>query len=281
MIIFGPAGKPLMYKNKDLLSIPEFLASHGLYAMEYEAVRGVKISRDKAVKFGTSAGTHGLTLSLHAPYYINLSSSNPITVKKSIERLLASIHAASLMKAWIVVFHPGYYDAKLGKKSSLKAVIRSLAWIRKEVESYGIHGVYLGIETMGRTSQLGSLEEVLAVSSEAPGVYPVIDWAHIYARTHGRIPRNTGDVVKIIDQIENTLGHRVIRRLHMHFSTMEYGTKGELRHHTLSEPFGPSFKIIIEALCSIGVGGTIISESPILEIDAIRMKNMYIDICGR
>ena len=105
---FGPAGKPISYRG-DMIGVPEYLYSIGLNALEYQAVRGVRIGEEKARRLGEESKKYNILLSMHAPYYINLGSPKESTVEASIRRLKESIQASYWMNAVIVVFHPGYY----------------------------------------------------------------------------------------------------------------------------------------------------------------------------
>jgi len=276
-IRFGPAGKPISMKSADILEAPAFLHSIGLDAMEYEAVRGVKIDEIKARMFGEEAHKNDIVLSLHAPYAINLASKNEATVKASIERLIDSVRAAHWMNAYIVVFHPGYYSG-LDRREALECIItnlKSVTEIAKEV------GVWLGVETTGRISQVGDLDEVIVISSKLERVKPIIDWAHLYARHGGTFIANIDDVIKVIERLEREVGEHSIRPLHSHFTKVEFNRSGEVRHRTLSErDYGPEFRYVCAGLIEVGVESVIISESPLLELDALAMKRVCLEMCS-
>lgn len=277
---FGPAGKPISYKKSDIIGVPEFLNNIGLNAFEYQAVRGVKISEDKARRLGDEAKKYNVVLSLHAPYYINLGSPNKRTYEASITRLKDSVKASYWMNSYIVVFHPGYYKDTT-QKEALRRTIEALRIVDEYRRSIGANNVWLGPETTGKTSQIGTVEENVEICRNIGGCKPVIDWAHIYARSQGKVINSIDDVLKIISFIEKELGKEAVSPLHMHFSKIEYGKGGEREHHTLSEEaYGPDFRIVCKALCEVGVNGIIISESPVLEKDALYMKNMCKEICG-
>ncbi|MEZ0394308.1 MAG: TIM barrel protein [Desulfurococcaceae archaeon] len=278
---FGPAGKPIGLKSADLMKAPAFLRELGLDAMEYEAVRGVNISEGRARAFGEEARANGILLSLHAPYYINLASSKESTVEASIERLKQSVSASHWMGAYVVVFHPGYYKDAPSRRDALERVVANLAPVVEHRDSLGARGVWLGPETTGKDSQVGDLDEVIEISARVPGTRPVIDWAHLYARHEGRMIVSEDDVLGVVEKIERALGSEALRPLHMHFSKIEYGKGGEREHRTLSEAsYGPDFEIVCRALCGAGIEGVFISESPVLEQDALVMKGACDRICG-
>lgn len=273
---FGPAGKPVSFKGRDIAQVPGFLRSLGLDAFEYEAVRGVSISEAKARRLGEEARKHGVSMSLHAPYYINLAARDRRVLESSKKRLLESLLASEWMGSYVVVFHPGYYKG-LGREEALNAVVEAVKSVWEEASSLGVRSTWLGPETTGRTSQVGSVDEVLHICRELPRCRPTVDWAHIYARERGRSVSTPDDVARVVEAIERELGREAIDPLHTHFSRIEYGKGGEVRHHTLSEEgYGPDWMVVCEAYRELGINAVVISESPVLEQDAIVMKRM----CG-
>jgi len=280
-IRFGPAGRPLSLKSGSLLEIPSFLCELGLSAMEYEAVRGVRIDEAKAKMFGAEARKYDITLSLHAPYAINLASKDEAIVGASIERLKAAIKASAIMGAYIVVFHPGWYGDALSRREAVERVIRNLEPVVEYMNQHGFRSLWLGVETTGRIKEVGSLDEVIEISSRFDRIRPVIDFAHIYARAAGKFIISKDDVLKVIDALERSLGREYVRPLHAHFSKVEFNKHGEVRHRALSdEGYGPGFRYVCEALCETGVEAVVISESPLLELDALKMKRVCEEICG-
>ncbi|MEM4557864.1 MAG: TIM barrel protein, partial [Desulfurococcaceae archaeon] len=250
---FGPAGKPITLKSADILKAPSFLREMGLNAMEYEAVRGVNIREDKAKAFGLEARANGVKLSLHAPYFINLAGRKDV-VEASIRRLNESVEAANWMNAYVVVFHPGYYKDAPSRRDALRRVIENLKPVVEHRVQINARGVWLGPETTGKTSQVGELKEIIEISRSLDGVRPVVDFAHIYARSGGKYITSRDHVLEVIDTIEKELGSWALKPLHVHFSKIEYGKGGEREHHTLSEEgYGPDFAIVCSVLCEHGV----------------------------
>ncbi len=276
---FGPAGKPVEYKG-DMTGVPEFLRKLGLNALEYQAVRGVRIREEKARKLGEETKKYDVLLSIHAPYYINFGSPKPETVNASIRRLNDSIRAANWMEAYIVVFHPGYYkDTTPGE--ALKRAIEALKQVEEYRRSIGADKVWLGPETTGKVTQLGTLEENIALCREIDRCKPVVDWAHMYARSFGEYITTKDHVLEVVELIEKELGTQAVKPLHMHFSRIEFGKGGEKEHHTLAEKeYGPEFEVVCSGLTEAGVEGVFISESPILEKDALVMRGICSRLCG-
>jgi deoxyribonuclease-4 len=272
-IRFGPAGKPLGFKGP-MERVPGYLASIGLDALEYEAVRGVRISEEKARRLGEEAEKHGIILSMHAPYYINLSSKDPDVVERSLSRLREAMIASEWMGAYAVVFHPGYIKGHKSRRDALKLVIEALQRLEEELEGK-VSKPELAPETTGKVSQVGDLEETVEICRALRRCRPAVDWAHLYARHEGGFVRSVDEVVKAIEYIERELGSHAVRPLHTHFSKIEYGKGGERKHHTLSEEdYGPEWRIVCKAYIETGIDAVVISESPVLDKDALLMKKI-------
>ncbi len=274
-IRFGPAGKPMGFKGA-MDAVPAYLRSIGLDALEYEAVRGVRISEEKARLLGEEAKKNDVLLSMHAPYYINLASKENAKLEASRRRLFEAVRASHWMEAYAVVFHPGYYKGWASKKSAVARVIEQLRILREELESNGYTYPWIAPETTGKSSQVGSVEDVIEICTEIERCRPAVDWAHLYARSEGGFILTVDDVLKVIEKIEKELGSEAVRPLHTHFSKIEYGRGGERMHHTLSEEeYGPEWIIVCKAYIMTGIDAVIISESPILDEDA----QLMIKIC--
>ena len=276
---FGPAGKPITFRGP-MEKVPEYLRQIGLDAFEYEAVRGVRISEAKAKKIGEEARKHDIIVSMHAPYYINLSSPDPSTVEKSVDRIVAAMIAAEHMGAYVVVVHTGYYKGNKSKEEALKRAIEGYRMVLEKLPDW-VKTPSLSPELMGKTSQVGDVDELVAICREVSRCKPTVDWAHLYARYQGNHVKTVDDVIKVIETFERELGKDAITPLHTHFSKIEYGKGGEREHHTLDEAeYGPDWRVVCEAYVQTGVRAVIISESPILEQDALKMKQVCEEITG-
>jgi deoxyribonuclease-4 len=273
---FGPAGVPPAFHllKATLADVPQFLREIGLDALEYEAVRWGKtpqIQQQDAQTLGQKAKQHDVWLSLHASYYINLSGNKTIR-EASKQRLIACTTAAEWMQAHTVIFHPGFY-ANRTHEEAYNTCLQTLKEIQETLNTLNIKAVKLGPETMGRTQQLGALSEILDLCETLPQIQPVIDWSHIHAREIGKL-RTADDYLDIITQIENRLGTQAVKNLHCHFTKIEYTTKGEKRHHTLDEKtYGPDFRPLAKIIAEQNLKPVIISESPLIDIDALKMRD--------
>jgi deoxyribonuclease-4 len=281
---FGPAGMPYDFRQtrKPISELPCFLHAENLDALEYEAVRwGQKpqISQEEAERFGTNAEKHDVWLSMHGSYYINLLG-NRETVEASKGRLLACATAAQWMKARTLVFHAGYFTQTQSHRSDLQNCIRSLKEVVEKMQNMGIR-TRLGPETSGKLSQLGSLDEVLAICESVEQAQPVIDWAHLHARLRGDL-RDVNDFQQVVEKVEKRLGAQAAKNLHCHFSLVEYTFRGERRHHPLGAPgYGPRFEPLAEVIAHFGLCPVIISESPLLDEDAKRMRDIVYQKIGK
>jgi deoxyribonuclease-4 len=132
--------------------------------------------------------------------------------------------------------------------------------------------VRLRIETMGKLSQIGSLDEVLSLCREVEGLAPCLDFSHLHAR-EGRA--NTYlDFHRILRKVEKRLGKSALRDMHIHISGIEYSAKGEVKHLNLADS-DFRYDEWTAALRDMDVAGLVICESPSRETDAIMLKNLY------
>jgi deoxyribonuclease-4 len=277
---FGPAGVPLAFKelNRPVFEVPKYLRDEGLDAFEYQAVRwGTKpqMNKEIAEKLGVNAREHDVWLTVHGSYFLNFCGK-PETIEASKNRLIACATAANWMGAQLVVFHPGYY-MKRSPKEAMELCVKAISDVVESMKARGIVKVKPGPETAGRLSRLGSLDEVLTLCERVDSTEPVIDWAHIHARNGGKL-KTVSDFQKIVDTIEKRLGTDSVRNLHCHFTHIEFTEKGEKRHHTLYEAeYGPDFQCLATVIAELGLKPVIISESPILDVDAQKMRNILFE----
>jgi deoxyribonuclease-4 len=271
---FGPAGVPPMFRlmGATMADVPKLLHAEGLDAFEYQAVRwGPKpqIKQQDAEKLGEEAHKNDVRLSLHGSYFVNLSGKKDV-VEASKRRLIAGATAADWMGAYVMVFHTGFYG-RFEKEFAFKTCVNALKEVSAEMRSLGLR-VKLGPETMGRKFQVGSIDEIIAINQEVEGTQLVIDWGHLHARHQGAF-KSPADMRAIAEKVEQQLGTEALRGMHCHFSAIEFTSQGEKRHHTLDEKrYGPDFRMLAEVIADFGLHPTMICESPILDIDARKMK---------
>ncbi|MEM3536481.1 MAG: TIM barrel protein [Candidatus Bathyarchaeia archaeon] len=274
---FGPAGVPPSFRaiKAALADVPRLLREEGLDAFEYQAVRwGAKpqMKREEAEKLALKAKENDVWLSLHGSYFINFCGGKEV-IEASKQRLIACATAANWMNAHIVVFHPGFYG-KIQPKEAFRNCLEALKEVVETMKTLGIKSVKIGPETMGKPSQLGSLDEVLGLCEEIEQAQPVIDWAHLHARGRGRF-KALDDFRKVVEEVEKRLGTDAVKNMHCHFTKVEFTEKGEKCHHTLDEAdYGPDFTLLAKVVAEFKLKPTFISESPILDVDAAKMRDI-------
>jgi deoxyribonuclease-4 len=273
---FGPAGVPPFFRElgADLSNVPLLLREEGLDAFEYQAVRwGQKpqMRQSEAEKLGAEAARNDVLLSLHGSYFVNLAGDERV-VEASKRRLIACATAAEWMGAYVVVFHPGFYG-KRGRSSAFRKCTDSLTDVVKTMDRMGMKKVKLGPETMGKHSQLGTLDEILTICEKVDRTQVVIDWSHLHARDMGRF-RTASDFRAVIEEVERRLGIDAARNIHCHFTKIEFTQRGERRHHVLDEKkYGPDFRLLAETISDFNLHPVIICETPLLDIDARKMRD--------
>ena len=180
---FGPAGNSEAYsiKYKTTLQAPGYLEAMGLDHYEYQCGRGVKVSDKIAFALKDKAKEHNITLSLHAPYFISLSSLEAEKRDNSINYILQSCDAASRMGADRIVIHSGSC-AKISREDALELAKDTLTRARKAAVEQGFEHIVFCPETMGKVNQLGNLTEVLELC-KLEGIIPAIESAHALAYT--------------------------------------------------------------------------------------------------
>jgi len=269
-LLFGTAGVPDSFPQTSSLSALAHIQNLGLDCLEIEFVRGVKIGTDTARKIEAKAAALNIRLSVHAPYYINLNSPEPGRRLQSQDYLLRSARMAELCGAKCVVFHSGYYGSSSPDKTcevikkELKEVISILKAERNQIT--------LRIETMGKKSQFGSLDEVLTLCQEVEGLAPCLDFSHIYSRD-GKA-NSYLDFHRILKKVEKRLGRSAIKNIHIHISGIDYNLKGEIKHLNLADS-DFHYDDWIETLKDCDVEGTVICESPSREVDAVMLKKLF------
>ena len=261
---FGTAGAGELFYTKGYKhsqEVPEFLASLGLTAFEYQCGRGVRIGDEKAQLLGENAGKHNVTLSVHAPYYISLTTENPEKIENNLRYLRESARAATQMGATRVVFHSGSVNKKANRKEAFQMAYDALKNIMVALNDEGYDHLIFCPETMGKMNQLGDLEEVLEFCNISENLLPCIDFGHLNSRMQGAI-QTIDDYQQIFNRISEVIGEEKARIVHCHFSKIEYGVGGEKKHLTfVDDVYGPPFEPLVEFLAKKSYAPTIICES--------------------
>jgi deoxyribonuclease-4 len=270
-LLFGTAGVPLSTSEDSSLAAVERIKALGLDCLEIEFVKGVKMGYDTARKVREKAAALGIRLSVHAPYFINLNSEDPGKRLSSQERLLNTARVGAACGAGSVVFHAAFYGKDPAEKTyeAVKAELKTLLSIVRTERL----PITLRVETMGKRSQFGSLDEVLNLCREVDGLQPCLDFSHLYAR-EGKVNSYT-DFHRVLSKVARKLGPRALRNIHIHIAGIHYGDKGEIKHLNLEEA-DFRYEEWLQALRDLAVEGLVICESPNLEEDALMLKKLYV-----
>lgn len=272
-VLFGPAGKPINFKGSSYKS-PKYIKNEGLDSFEYQSPYGVRIGEKSAKILKEESEKHDILISMHGPYYINLCSKEEEKIEKSIEHLIKSARAGEWMGAYRIVFHPGFYSNRKANKA-MEISKTTIQRVLDKCEEEGIENFTFAPETTGKRSQQGNIDEIIDICASFDHFEPTIDFAHIHARGLGHLNK-AEDYNCIFSKLEDNLD---IDRLHCHFTTIEYGNGGEIKHHTLAEEnYGPNIKDLLENLISNGWKANIICETPLRDEDSVKMKELYLSM---
>ena len=276
MMIFGTAGVPLKLKERDTVAGIECVSELGLQAMEMEFVYGVQMKEEKAQEVRKTAEKFGVSLSIHAPYYINLLSEDKNKRDASRIRIIESCKIGSIAGAKRIVVHPAFYG-KLDRKTAFEEMKEQIGMVLEELKKRKIANTVIALETMGKTAQFGTIEENFRIAEEfgSEKVNPCIDFGHLHARGNGCLKRK-GDFLGILETVE-AFGKKYLQTLHIHFEGIAFSEKGEKSHLPISSK-SPDFEMLADALIGKNCSGTIICESPEIEDDALRMQKSYVKI---
>ena len=275
---FGPGGNgDLFYAagNKSTKEAPRWIKEFGLDAYEYEAGKGIMAGEDALRAIGEAAREHGVLMSLHAPYFISLSSVEEEKRTNSIRYIEKSLWAAELLGADSIVIHSG----SASKITREEGMWLSCDTLYRVIEAVGDTHIKLCIETMGKLNQLGTLDEVIEQCKVDSHYVPCVDFGHLNARNIGGFFNSVDDYRRVFHKIGESLGDDVAKNLHCHFSKIEYTNSGEKKHLTFAdETYGPEFEPLIEAIIRDGLTPRIICESDGTQPeDALRMKKYYLE----
>ena len=273
---FGPGGNSRAFYDaglKSTVDAPGWVASVGLDAYEYEAGSGLTASAGTLMQIGQKAKDAGIRMSLHAPYFISLSGVEEVKRLGSLRYISQSLNAAKLLGAYLIVVHTGS-AAKITREEAMRLAADTLLHLLDEIPD---NGVLIGLETMGKINQLGTLDEVIELCKLSPRFVPVVDFGHMNARECGGVFKSAEDYLRVFDRIGSELGDPIARNLHCHFSKIEWSAGGEKTHLTFAdEVYGPPFEPLMDAIARENLTPTIICESDgTMSDDALTMKRYY------
>ena len=276
---FGPAGNSDSFSkvHKSSQQAPGWIARQGLDCYEYQCGKGVHIGEEAARKLGKAAVETGISLSLHAPYFINLANPEPESLKKTIGYITQACFAADCMGAKRVVIHSGAL-MKRTRREAQEIALRSLKEVIAACDDAGYGHIALCPETMGKINQLGDLDEVLELCTLDERLVPCIDFGHLYARSLGA-DDGAEAYVRMLDRVEEFLGPERASKFHSHFSHIQFTPNGGEKCHLTFENddgYGPDWAPLAAEVARRGWSPTFICESAGTQAeDALMMKKIY------
>lgn len=279
LIKFGPSGNSNSFYEqgyKHTYEAAEYLKRLNLDVFEYSFGRGVNIKSETAQLIGKKFKDANIEISVHAPYYINFANTEIENIDKSINYVMQSCLKLLDFGGSRCVFHPGTCG-KLNREDAVNLILKNTEKLIEAIYSSKLNDkVILCPETMGKLGQIGTTEEILEICKLDKIFIPTFDFGHINSREQGSL-KTKEDYKRIIDKIYQAIGKERAEKIHIHFSKIEYGKSGEIRHLTFGdEIYGPLFEPLAEVIAEYKMSPVIICESDGTQAeDAANMKNYY------
>ncbi|MBO2517084.1 MAG: endonuclease IV [Clostridiales bacterium] len=278
MIRFGPSGNSESFYNegyKSTWQAAKWIAGMGLSAYEYPFGRGVNMTESGAAQIREEMEKYGISVSAHAPYFINLANPDAEKREGSFRYITDTARALRWLGGTRMVVHTGA-QMKMERGEALKNCREGLAEAYRRLEDAGFSDTRICIETMGKHSQIGDLEEIMELCGTDERLIPCVDFAHLHALEGGCL-NSTEDFAKVLDTMERTIGKDRAASMHVHFSTIEYTAAGEKRHRTFAEKeYGPRFEHLAPLLKERDYQPVIICECKgTMAEDAAEMKRIW------
>lgn len=278
MIKFGPAGNCKTFYDdgyKRTIEAPKWLYEKGLTAYEYSFGKGFTLPDNTAVAIGEEMKKYGISISIHAPYYINFATPTEEMAEKSYNYVLESLRKLRLVGGNRLVVHPAS-QGKMDRTEAVELCKKRLHRLKDLIIENGYDDMYICLETMGKSAQIGTYEEILDFCTIYDKFIPTFDFGHINALTQGSL-KTKDDYKKIIDRSIEVIGIDRTKIAHIHFSKIEYSQKGEVKHLTLEDNiYGPDFEPLAEILKEYNMDNVVICESKEYQgRDAEILKNIY------
>lgn len=271
---FGTVSAPQTTPKSGSLAAIEHIKELGLQHLEIAWVRSVKVKDQTCREINELAQNLGISLSIHAPYFINLNSQTSEKMQASDLRLLTAARKGYLCGAKDIVFHPGSYHGQPEEQvyDRVKEKLIELTSILREEGT----DVILRPETMGKSAMFGNLDEVIALSRDVEGVLPCVDWAHLHARTGDGSFNSYDEFADALEKMRTQLGEQALKKVHFHLSGIEYTAKGEKQHLPLNEA-DLLYRDLIQVFVDYGVEGTAAVEAPVPfhTADALTLQATY------
>lgn len=278
MIKFGPSGNSESFYAQGYSHTEQsakFVRDMGLDCFEYSFGRGVRMSEAKAISIGEAFAAQSVEISVHAPYYINFANPSEESAAKSYNYVLDSARVLKLMGGKRCVFHSAT-QGKLDREEAVALTEERLKVLRDYIYLNGLQDLYFCPETMGKLAQIGTLEEIVRFCKIDPIYLPAVDFGHLNAREQGSL-KTVDDYRSRLEYMIGELSYERVKYFHIHFSKIQYSSKGEVRHLTFADDvYGPEFEPLAVALKQLKLVPYVVSESAGTQAeDALAMKQMY------
>ena len=281
MVKFGPAGNCKTFYDegyKRTIEAAKWLQSIGLDAYEYSFGKGFTLPDATAIAIGEEMKKYNIAISVHAPYYINFATPTDEMAEKSYNYVLESLRKLRLLGGNRLVVHPAS-QGKMTREEAVELCKKRLHILKDKIIDAGYGDMYICLETMGKSAQIGTYQEILDFCQIYDKFIPTFDFGHINALTQGTL-KTYDDYKKIIDASIQAIGIERTNIAHVHFSKIEYSSKGEVKHLTLEDTiYGPEFDPLAKLLKDYDMNCVVISESKeYMARDAKILKDIYLSV---
>lgn len=270
-LLFGTAGVPnsTAKKNNPVEGVKR-IHELQLDCMQLEFAHGVRMKEEVSSALRKVSYELGIPLTSHGPYYINLNAREQDKIDSSVERIIQTAKISDLCGAESMTFHAAFY-MKDSPYDVFDLVEKSLNVIEERLSRLDIE-IELRPELTGKTSQFGSLEELISLSKSVASCKPCMDFSHLYART-GSVNDYNG-FCETLETLKTELGPNALKEMHIHISGISSNSKGDLKHLNL-EKSKFNWKDLMKALKDLDCRGYVVCNSPNLEVDAAMLKQYY------
>ena len=268
---FTTAGQPICTDGAGYEKAFDILQDLNLDGMELEFVHGVRMSPPNQKLVKEISAKKNMVLTAHGPYYINLNSKEEEKIEASIKRIIDTAKMAHSLGGYSITYHAAFYMG-MDKKEVYKKIEKSTAVIVEALQKENIN-IWVRPETTGKGTQWGDLDEIVQLSKTFDQILPCVDFSHLHARTNGKYSTYE-EFAQVFETIGNEIGQYALENFHAHIAGIEYGEKGEKKHLLLEES-DMNYKDLMKAFKDFKVKGVVVCESPIMEKDAVLLKNYY------
>lgn len=281
MIKFGPSGNSEAFSlagNTSTEQSAAWVKNMGLDCFEYSFGRGVRIKDETAASVGEAFKNANIEISVHAPYYINLATPDEGKAENSFFYIIESAKKCRMFGGRRIVFHPAC-QGDLTREEAVKLTEKRMKTLRDKIYENKLSDMIFCPETMGKSAQIGTIEEITSFCKIDECFVPCVDFGHVNARENGSL-KTEKDFFDRLSFMISELGYEKMKNFHVHFSKIEYTLKGEVKHLTFEDrKYGPEFEPLAASLKKANLEPYIVCESAgTQDVDALYMKRAYFSI---